>query len=355
MENAKIMPRFIEIHPAANKVRMMDTTEYSTLLEDIRENGQLVPAVMLEGKLIDGRNRMKVCEELGIELIVEEHSANAPDPERLVWSYNAARRQLTAGQKTALASDMANVQKHCNRYTGPKVDRDKNSIYKPVTQQEAAETFGVDSSALRNFRQVEKETPEEAERIRQGETSVSAAYNKVKKKRKAGKTEKVVPITPDVKVDTTPELEWDGLAVLSGINTDLMAQALEDYTHPQYMMARGLESSRERLCTELAPLSKPERKRTMKAFMSVLSYEQEVFQAEVKATAPKYHKAAEAKLKVELDKQRKITKELSKKANGFDKADFRFIRGVLHSDRDVGEERRGKAFDLFLKLSPLFE
>lgn len=84
-------------------------------------------------------------------------------------------------------------------------------------------------------------------------------------------------------------------------------------------------------------------------------YEQEVFEAEVKALIPKYNKELEARLKREIDEQKKVTASLKKKVGaGFDKKDFKVIRGVLHSDREPTTEQRDKAFNLFLKLEPIF-
>ena len=353
----------IEIHAAANKVRMMDTTEYETLLNDIRANGQLVPAVLLEGQLIDGRNRMKACQELGIELMVEEHTSPAPDPIRLVWSYNAARRNLTKGQKAALASDMANVTNMGRPpSSGPKISSSKKTTLpestKPVTQQEASETFGVDSSQLRKFRAIEAKEPETAKNIREGNASVESSYNDMKKREKAASApaeqEKVVPITRGVKIGTT-DASWDDLLAAVNISTETIDTAKEDMMHPQYMVARRLSESKERIVKAMTPLSKQERQKSLNAVVEVLVYEQEVFQAEVKALMPKYNKALESRLKDEIEAQKAITADLRKKIGaGFDKKDFKVVRGVLHSDREPTKAQRDNAFNLFLKLEPIF-
>jgi len=246
-----------------------------------------------------------------------------------------------------------------NRQTiGQYLNSDKNTISKPITQQEAAETFGVDSSMLRAFRSVEAELPEEAERVRQGETSVSTAYNKVKKKKKKAKaaTEKVVPITQDVVIEAPKSsVEWGDVADLAGLTIDTIDVALEDHTHPLFMVATRLKANREQLSAELSPLGKPERRRVMKAVLSVLAHEQDVFESAAKAAITKYNRDLEVKLKAELKKQKALTRDMGKLLKSrFDSKDFKYIRGVLHTDRDVDPERRAKAFDLFLKLKPLF-
>jgi hypothetical protein len=362
-----VAPGSVQIHPIANSIRMMNTTEYEDLKRDISEQGQLVPAVLLDGMLIDGRNRQRACEELGLELRVEEHTAADPDPKRLVWSYNAARRQITKGQRTALASDMANVENGSNQWLGPKVGSSQRTTHKPVTQQEAAQTFGIDSSQLRKFRMVEDELPEEAERIRKGETSVEPAYKKAAAKRKKAQTtaaqpaKNVVPIKPQKQAQneesqTAKAASWDDLLACLNISAATIQQAKADIMHPQYMVACRLDESRERITKSMAGLGKPDRKKAMQAVVSVLAHAQEVFEAEAKALMPKYNRELEQRLKSEIDAQKAVTSSIKKMAkDGFDKSDFKIIRGVLHPDRSPTEEQRSKAFDLFLKLEPLFK
>ena len=152
-----------------------------------------------------------------------------------------------------------------------------------------------------------------------------------------------------------PEASWDDLLKAVNITTETVEQASQDMMHPQYMVARRLTESKERIVKAMTPLSKQERKKSLNAVVDVLAHEQEVFQAEVKALMPKYNKELEAKLKHEIEEQKKVTAQLRKQVGaGFSRKDFQYIRGVLHSDREVSTERKEKAFDLFLKLEPLF-
>ena len=162
--------------------------------------------------------------------------------------------------------------------------------------------------------------------------------------------------TKDEPDDTTlPEASWDDLLAAVNITTETIDEAGKDMMHPQYMVARRLSESKDRIVKAMTPLSKPERKKSMNAVVEVLAYEQEVFEAEVKTLIPKYNKELEARLKREIEEQKKVTAEVRKKIGaGFDKKDFKIIRGALHPDREVSEERRSQAFDLLLKLEPLF-
>jgi ParB-like chromosome segregation protein Spo0J len=47
----------MEFHPIANVWPMLDDDALKALADDIRANGQSVPIVTYEGKILDGRNR----------------------------------------------------------------------------------------------------------------------------------------------------------------------------------------------------------------------------------------------------------------------------------------------------------
>jgi len=56
---------------------------------------------MYEGKILDGRNRFKACQEVGVELITREYTGS--NPVGFVLSLNKERRNLTKGQLAAIA------------------------------------------------------------------------------------------------------------------------------------------------------------------------------------------------------------------------------------------------------------
>src|SRR4051812_1988319 len=59
-------PRY-EIHEVALLFPVMSDAEYAALRESIRAIGLTDPIWTWQGKIIDGRHRLRVCIELGIE------------------------------------------------------------------------------------------------------------------------------------------------------------------------------------------------------------------------------------------------------------------------------------------------
>lgn len=107
-----------ESHPLADAFPLIpeDSKEFEELVKDIETFGQVQPIVMYEGKILDGRNRMRA-----IEKINEGRPANAKmahtevkfetrypdaDPLAFVWSINVVRRQLTPGQRDMAAQKL---------------------------------------------------------------------------------------------------------------------------------------------------------------------------------------------------------------------------------------------------------
>jgi len=97
----------MENHPAASLFPLMVDDEYRALMDDIRLNGQREPIIVAEGKVLDGRNRLRACEELGIAPLTRQWQ---PTRDGLAIDYvvsmNLHRRHLTASQRAAVAYNL---------------------------------------------------------------------------------------------------------------------------------------------------------------------------------------------------------------------------------------------------------
>lgn len=96
-----------EIHEAANIFPLEEET-IPALAEDIKQNGQREPIALYEGKLLDGRRRLRACELAGVEPTTKQVTE---DPVAYVISLNLHRRQLTKSE-AAMAAARAEALGH---------------------------------------------------------------------------------------------------------------------------------------------------------------------------------------------------------------------------------------------------
>lgn len=95
----------LDFHPAANLFPLLEGAEYESLKADINKHGLRVPIVMdaATNTILDGRNRYRVCRELGIDYTVDCKWYKGNEPYAYVYSLNAERRDLTPTQQAAIA------------------------------------------------------------------------------------------------------------------------------------------------------------------------------------------------------------------------------------------------------------
>jgi hypothetical protein len=97
-----------KVHPAASLFPLIDGKEFDDLVDSIRRNGVQHPAVLHDGLLIDGRNRMNAVERLkanGVDMRCPtvEWKPDGRNLAEWIWETNALRRHLTE-DAMALAS-----------------------------------------------------------------------------------------------------------------------------------------------------------------------------------------------------------------------------------------------------------
>jgi hypothetical protein len=96
--------RDVEVHPAANLFPEMAQPDLDALCESISRHGVRVPLVFFEGKLLDGRNRMRACVMAGIptEKIPRRTVNGDTDPFLWAWDANCSRLDYAPAQKAAI-------------------------------------------------------------------------------------------------------------------------------------------------------------------------------------------------------------------------------------------------------------
>lgn len=160
-------PVTFEIHPAANIFPEMTDEEAKSLMIDIRENGQREPIILFNGKVIDGRNRLRACRWLGFEPKTREYQGREEDVVSFVTSLNLHRRHLNASQRAMVASKIAEWKNGVNQHTG-------GSANLPTHQ--AAKLMSVSERSVHTAKAVTaKGEPEVASAVMSGKMSLHEA------------------------------------------------------------------------------------------------------------------------------------------------------------------------------------
>ena len=84
------------IHPEALKTPRMIEEQYEALKLDIEENGQIEPVVVYRNRIVDGRHRYLIAQELNLEIlkcIKMPNNSTIGDIRRMVKSKETRRHE----------------------------------------------------------------------------------------------------------------------------------------------------------------------------------------------------------------------------------------------------------------------
>jgi hypothetical protein len=99
--------KLLPFHPLASVFPLMEGNEFDDFVRDIQQRTQLEEIDTADGKIIDGRNRARACQKLGIEPRYHERKFNSEAGIRdYIISKNIRRRHLTAEQKRDLIAKL---------------------------------------------------------------------------------------------------------------------------------------------------------------------------------------------------------------------------------------------------------
>lgn len=170
-----MLKKQFETHPAATLFPLMTEEEYQGLKQDISENGQRENIVVWCGKLIDGRNRLRACEELGREPDIAELDEDQ-DPWKYVISHNLHRRHLSTSQRAMVAGKLATLKKG-EIGNGRKVELSKEAS----TLADASKQLKVGKATVERAKQVQQHGSESVNQaVEQNKIPVSLAAKLVK-------------------------------------------------------------------------------------------------------------------------------------------------------------------------------
>lgn len=97
----------IEFHALANIFPLLEGVSFRELVEDIRINGLREPIVLLDGKILDGRNRYRAA--MAAQVGVRFRQYDGKDALAFVISANLHRRHLDASQRAMIAAEVRRI------------------------------------------------------------------------------------------------------------------------------------------------------------------------------------------------------------------------------------------------------
>lgn len=179
----------MKIHSLSSIFPKLDDVSFQALKQDIYANGLRNPIIIKNKEVLDGQNRLRACEELGIDPIFQEYEGD--DLVEFVLAQNLHRRHLTAGQSAtivALAQDWSLAHPSGKLSKSNKInDLDEKSNVailptkgKPVdTQSDRAEKSGASKRTQGSADKLVKENPELAKKVATGEISLNQAIKEI--------------------------------------------------------------------------------------------------------------------------------------------------------------------------------
>jgi N6-adenosine-specific RNA methylase IME4 len=216
----------MKAHPIADLFPMLEGAELDALVLSMKTHGfdPSHPVIVLEGLILDGRNRAHAAEIAGIEPVTKEWSGG--DPWDFVWRENAVRRHLEPGQRAAVHLAFVEGSEAWQRERAARVEaanrkhsesarqqpRDERGRVqpKPVVTPRGAETVrecdrlatsaGVGARTMARAIELRAKAPEQFDRVKRGEVALNKALGEVKlaAKRELAETIRANPVvTPD--------------------------------------------------------------------------------------------------------------------------------------------------------------
>jgi len=237
----------MKAHRLASYFPIMEGEKFDKFVEDIKENGQLEPILLFDGEILDGVNRYKACQQLGIEPKFTEYKGK--DPLHYVISVNVHRRHMTVSQLAMVANEMLpEFEKEAKKRQGIKRDSSKlfeenkvlnNQGFESSSIQVATE-FGISDRSVQQAKRIKEKAPEKVADIISGKESVGSIdlelRAKAEKERKAravaeGRTEK-----PEVQMRIE---EQQYIMALESIISKLPKTPPTDWSEQFFGVAKG--------------------------------------------------------------------------------------------------------------------
>jgi hypothetical protein len=167
------------LHPLCTAFPPIDEQAFAELVDDVQQNGLREPIVLLDGQVLDGRNRYHACLQGGIEARFRafgSDKADGTDPVAFVLSKNLRRRHLTASQQAAA---VAKAQDWSAAHPAHRTQEAGTGAHLS-TVADRASVSGVAERTQKDADLVAREAPELLDKVIAGEVSAKAAAQQVR-------------------------------------------------------------------------------------------------------------------------------------------------------------------------------
>lgn len=166
----------VSVHPATGLLPSMSDEQFARLKANIQATGGLVePVVLIANQLVDGRHRVRACNELGLEVPTRCHVLpDGQTVEMYVIGSNYARRDLTTGQRLDVAVKYAESVANPGGKGTPKNSMPIGTEFKRAADK-AAQLTGLSPRSINRGLKIKRADPDLFERVVRGEIAVSAA------------------------------------------------------------------------------------------------------------------------------------------------------------------------------------
>lgn len=171
-------------HPAAELLPLLSQAGIDALASDIGRNGLLNPITIHEGKILDGRNRLRACHIAGVEPQFVEFKDPGCGPVGFVLSQNVHRRQLTPSQLAVVALDaLPFYETAAKQRQGTRTDiTQKVAECSGEAREHAAQACGVNRTYVSEVKTIAAKAPELLPAIRSGEKTITEAKRELSKR-----------------------------------------------------------------------------------------------------------------------------------------------------------------------------
>ena len=202
----------MQYHAVADLFPMMNDDEYQALVGDMRAYGQREPIWTLDDAIIDGRNRWRACQEIGIAPVTRTYQGDSSMGAlvQFVLSLNLKRRHLTSSQKAVIALEverlLAEEAKERQRsLAGTRPNTSPNlpelipeglegkatspPVVRGEAREQAAAITGTNGRYISDAKRLAAEAPELLAKVRAGEMTIPQAKQAKKQQERIQKIE----------------------------------------------------------------------------------------------------------------------------------------------------------------------